>query len=296
MKSSQAKVKKAFSLLELSIVTIIIGILISGVVAGSGLIQSSRLSNARSLTTKSAIFEIDGLVAWYETSLQNSFDSSEALDGEAVTNWYDLTPGSNSDISASVKKNTLISSSSGTIFTNNGINGVPSIKFDGSSDANFILTNSGSSNSFYQGDSSQSTIFTVLQPLSLNSPLVAISNTGSSTVEIQVGESVVNLYAGTSNCSVSNNFEIGSDYIIAGYFNGNLSKVFVNSATTETGSGDAGTNSLSGLTIGTDKNGESGFIGLISEIIVYNRPLKLQERKDIMNYLSKKYKISVTGL
>jgi hypothetical protein len=31
-------------------------------------------------------------------------------------------------------------------------------------------------------------------------------------------------------------------------------------------------------------------------VIVYNRTLNLQERKDVMSYLSRKYKISVTGV
>ena len=59
---------------------------------------------------------------------------------------------------------------------------------------------------------------------------------------------------------------------------------------------NSGSNSLNGITIGNNKNNNAGFGGLISEIIIYNRPLKLNERKDVMRYLAKKYKINVNGI
>jgi hypothetical protein len=57
-----------------------------------------------------------------------------------------------------------------------------------------------------------------------------------------------------------------------------------------------GSNALTGLTIGMDKSGSNGFNGYISEIIIYDRQLKLQERKDVMSYLAKKYRITVANL
>ena len=42
------------------------------------------------MTLNSPISSIKDLYAWYETSLDSSFDEAEASDGSALTNWYDL--------------------------------------------------------------------------------------------------------------------------------------------------------------------------------------------------------------
>lgn len=285
--------KKAYSLLELSIVAIIIGVLVSGVVAGAGMVRSSKVANARLFTAKAVVFEINGLTAWYEASLKDSFNGNEMSDGAAVTKWFDISPGSNSNVASSTKKNELTSSSSGTVFISNGINGTPSIRFSGVSGAKFAAA------SFYQGTSLQNTIFLVLRPLAaLSSTAQVVTDSGASgsaTSSVGLKNNAITLNAGAS-ANITTSLAAGTDYAIAAYFNDTVSQAFINSATTSAGSGSTGTNQLTGLTIGTDKSGANGFNGLISEIIVYNRPLKLQERKDVMNYLSKKYKITVTGL
>lgn len=290
--------KKAYSLLELSIVTIIIGVLISGVLSGVGMVKSSRVANARLFTTKSVVSEISGLVAWYEASMKESFNTSETTDGTALTAWYDLNPGSNSNIYGATKKNALVSSSSDTTFYASGINSTPSVKFTGATNAKFVLTLSGSASNFYQGSSAQATIFLVVRPLSAPSSTTQVvldSISSGSTTSIGIEDTALNLNAGSS-VDLSTTFAIATDYVIAAYFNTTSSQAFVNEATTAIGSGSIGSNSITGLTIGTDKSGSNGFNGLISEIIVYNRPLKTQERKDVMFYLAKKYRISVTGL
>ena len=121
----------------------------------------------------------------------------------------------------------------------------------------------------------------------------AVLGIKATAVSFNVG-SAVDTATGVNPAS----FSAGNSYILAAYFNGSDSQAFVNNATTSAGAAtvSAGTNQLGGLTIGTKKDGASGFDGLISEIIIYNRPLKLQERKDVMKYLSKKYQILVTGI
>ncbi len=290
--------KKAYSLLELSMVAVITGILIAGVIAGVGMIRAAKISNTRLFTSKSPTIEISGIVAWYEAAMKESFNGSEASEGKSLTAWYDLTPGSNSNIFGATKKNQLVSSSSDITFVASGINSTPSVKFSGASNAKFTISNSGLSTNFYQGTSLQNTIFLVIRPNTSSSTIQTILDSGSSgspTASISIQDTAIILNAGTSNSS-STTFTAGNDYVIAAYFNTTSSQVFVNNATTAVGSGNSGSNQLTGLTIGTNKSGSSGFNGLISEVIVYNRPLKMQERKDVMNYLSKKYKISVSGL
>jgi prepilin-type N-terminal cleavage/methylation domain-containing protein len=287
--------KKAFTLTELSIVVLIIGVLITGITQGSGMIKAARLANARSMTSRSPAHEISGLIAWYEPTLKSSFKDSESIEASQTTEWRDNSPGS-----IILTKNKLTrSAGSAVTYEESGINNLPTLLFSGAASANITLAN------FYQGSSSQNTIFIVFRPLFATSSTARIlfdSSSSNSTSSIGIKNTSVNLNAGTSvdtaTATNSARFANGNDYVVAAYFNSTSSQVFVNNATTRAGNGTItpSTNQLGGLTIGTDKSGTNGFNGYISEIIIYNRPLKLQERKDVMSYLSKKYKISVTGL
>jgi hypothetical protein len=284
------KNKTAFSLIELAVVIVIIGFLITGIVGGSALIKSSTINGARSFTVKSSITSINGLIAWYETSLNESLKRAESYQDQQISTWYDVSPGS-----IVATRNTLTTSaSSALIYQEKGINDIPSLRF--SSSGKLTLS------SFYQGALTQSTIFLVFRPTSSVGVTLLDSNSSGSTSSIGISSTTVNLNAGssasTATASNSASFTVGNDYILAAYFNGSSSKAYVNNATTSAGNANisAGSNQLSGLTIGTNKSGSSAFTGLISEVIIFNRVLQIQERRDVFKYLSYKYKISATGI
>ena len=86
------KQNKAFSLIELSIVVLVIGILIAGVIQGSGMLVDSRLKSARALTRSSPVNGIKDLALWLETTSAESFLSSEAENGTRLTLWNDINP------------------------------------------------------------------------------------------------------------------------------------------------------------------------------------------------------------
>lgn len=132
--------KKAFSLIEISVVIVIIGILISGISSGIDLYSDFRITSARSLTLGSKVPRIDGLVAWWETTLEKSFDKNEAINGVKITNWYDANP-------LSLNKITLTQSNSANkaTFKANSINSLPAISFEGGSK---YITNNIFSESF----------------------------------------------------------------------------------------------------------------------------------------------------
>ena len=289
------KKNSAFTVLELSIVLILIGILIAGVAKSGTLVMAARLSAARSLTLKSTVPSISGLVAWYETSLSTSLKTSEALDGKQITTWYDISPNSLAE-----QKNKLTRTASSTVlYQVSGINKIPSIKFSGAANAMLAgLTD------FYQYRSlAKCSIFFVAMPLTSSLGIIADGGSGAygvSLVAINPPNIYFNLTTGVSTGTGSNPASIASNgsYITAAYFNGATSGAYVNNAATMAGGGtiNPGTNTLRGLTIGAGRDGSSGFNGLISEVIVYDRLLKIQERRDVMKYLSKKYGIAVTGL
>ena len=101
----------AFSLIELSIVILIIGVLIAGVTQASRLVRQSKLTTARTLTQSSAVNSIKGLLLWLEPTMDNSFKSSETTDANPITTWYDINP----QVSL---PNTFTSNSSSTLLIN----------------------------------------------------------------------------------------------------------------------------------------------------------------------------------
>jgi len=68
--------KTAFSLIELSIVVLIIGILIAGISQSSRLIKAMKLSTARSLTRSSDVNSINNLTAWFDATAEGVLSSS----------------------------------------------------------------------------------------------------------------------------------------------------------------------------------------------------------------------------
>lgn len=298
-----SKRTKAFTLLEMTIALIVISIIIVGTLNASGLVKSSRLSVARSLTERSPVKNIDGLVAWYETTSFDSLAKAEASQGVTITNWFDINPES-----IPSKKNTLTQKMGTVTYDRDGINGVPALSFssvDGTTE-NLELSE------FAQGTTAQNTIFMVLQPR----PRTYISSTVWWLIDSHSSQSVsamgyldngtngqVRMFSGAPAYSGGiERFLENSSYIYTIYYDGAYSKAYLNDATTVAGGGylnnSPGSNALNGLTIGSLRNNRDydRFVGLIAEIIIYNRVLKSQERKDVTTYLSKKYDITVSGL
>ena len=294
-KNSTKKTKNsAFSLVELSIAILIIGILVVGVSQGYGLVKSARISNARSITAKSPISQTPGLLAWYETTSKESFDKSQIRDGARITQWKDISPSS--IISGT---NILIATASdNATYSQSSINKLPAVKF-GISDKLSLAT-------FTQGASSQATIFMVVKlnyvPDASNYKTIFDSNSSSSfAFSIKSDMAQLNAGSAVATTTSANSFSNSGEYAIAIYFNGSSSKVFRNNtnstlpSSASDGSLNAGTNQLVGMILG-NKVANAGFSGFISEVAVFNRVVKSNERKEIFNYFSKKYKINITGV
>jgi len=281
--------KSAFSLLELSVSLVVVSLLMAMVSQGIKIVASSRLTTARSLTSKSPVPNISGLIAWYETSSVDSFKTNEAFDGKQISAWYDISPNS-----IPAKKNTLTRVASAAVtYESDGINKIPSLLFNG--------TNKIELANFYQGSTSQNTIFIVANPSTITTTILDSSSSGSTSSIGQNSNSFsMNLGSSVSTGTVTNPIVnlAKVSYIAAVYFNGSNSKVYFNSSSIIAGGStiSPGTTALTGISIGASRSNASHYSGLISEIIIYNRPLQNQERKDVMGYLSKKYGILVTGL
>lgn len=292
-KNSNKNIKKfAFSLIELSIVILVIGILMIGVNQGYNLVRSAQISNARSITAKSPILQMTGLLAWYETSLKESLNQSELKDGNNISTWKDINPSS---ILNGYNQLTTTASAN-IVYSQSSINKIPALKFNGGS--KLTLSN------FSQGSSSQATVFLVVKlnyvPDATN--YKTIFDGDSYTFSFSIKSDAVQINMGDASpisTAYASGFANSGEYVIAIYFNGSNSKVFINNTNSMISSSDissTGTNQLSGMNLGANKTGGNGFSGYISEVAIFNRVIKVAERKEIFTYFAKKYKIDITGV
>ena len=122
---------KAFSLIELSIVILIIGILVAGVTQSSRLLKQFRLQTARQLTLNSPVSSINNLNLWLETTLEKSFNESETSNGSSITKWFDVNP-------QSTFKNDAYQNTVARAPTYNFNELLPLVNFNGNSDGQFF--------------------------------------------------------------------------------------------------------------------------------------------------------------
>ncbi len=283
--------KFGFSLIELSIVFIVISVLMLVVVKGSYLIGQTKIASARQKTANSPVLKIDGLTIWFETTLASSFLESEINDGRSITVWNNI-----SDSNPKISNN----GSGNATYISNGINDLPVLRFNGSS--NFFTFNGDSlTNNNYTiflvatRRSSQDTNMilggtSVANYSNLNvgyflngTPRFRVSHLNDGTPATDLIDSTVSDYKSPSFEIHSITFDsaVGKKY----YRNGSQKDSVVTSpAKTYLAS-------WPGASIGRFNN--SFFNGDIAEIIIFNRSLKDQERKDIERYLSDKYQINV---
>ncbi|HLD76590.1 MAG TPA: type II secretion system protein, partial [Rickettsiales bacterium] len=121
--------KKAFTLVELSVVILLIGMVLSVVAASGSIIEKYRLYSARATTQSSGIMVMKNLAVWFDAASDTSFSESETRDGGTISTWYDINP------TAELKNNATQSTTSyKPIRYKNCINNLPCVRFDGSDD------------------------------------------------------------------------------------------------------------------------------------------------------------------
>lgn len=132
---------KAFSLIELSIVILIIGILVAGVTQSSRLVRRMKLMSAIQLTSSSDVNTLSDIFFWYEPTKDFAFatgtnpgfdfngnytDIERPSDQDRIARWNDSTIR-NSTAKKSAVQNAIARQPK---YIDNGINGLPSLHFD----------------------------------------------------------------------------------------------------------------------------------------------------------------------
>ncbi len=320
---------KAFSLIELSIVILIIGILVAGITQSSRLVTQMKLSSARSLTTSSPVSSIKGLALWLEPTLEDSFASNESEDAAAITVWNDTNPQTTQPLYAVAQTGTVADPKANPhtppatnpvdiAYEDNAINGLPAVNFTSSATtyspgkrltlsttyvsgaANyFLFTNVN--NTVPPVTSSKSTTFIVYKKTATtNAPRTLLWN-GATKTEGWGYEEITGGFRQFSSTTPS----VGTvamatiPEIATMTINGTgaAPSVYINGS----GAGIAGVSTIltpaTGFFIGNANalgTPATPFVGYIAEVIVYDGVLKDSDRKSVEAYLGKKYGIKVT--
>ena len=292
------KLKLAFSLIEISVVILIIGILIAGISQGIDLFADYRFITAKNLTKNSRVGRIEDLEIWLETTSDESFAtgadpyinlSSDPADGAKIGLWRDINPKLISANRFNIFRNNVLDNQ--PTYTKIGINSVPALKFD----------NTDSFNTYSHSSRLNTLKFT-------NFLVMNHDNLGGSGLNFVLNSraSGVNGYSllvqKLTNNIQSLNYMVGSSVgwqgsaavvkssevpiIVTFVFDGITSKLYRNGVEYST--------SFSGSYV---VNGSAQTYlaprGYLGEFIYFSRNLNDIERSDIEKYLSKKWAINL---
>jgi prepilin-type N-terminal cleavage/methylation domain-containing protein len=287
--------KLAFSLIELSVVILIIGILIIGVSKGSAILTKSKLQTAQSLTNNSPVASTSGLSLWLETTLDKSFPEGEALNSTAISTWNDINPRTSST------KNAIAGTSPN--YLEDGINGLPVLTFDQT--ASEFMTLPTASSLGIVGSAYE--IFIVYQS-TVGSGTAQYVITGSEVGEYELelnGASTTGKIRFLSGDGLPNRTileEVSPSPLSAHMISMRVDSAAAAIATLRIdGSADnvtiieavdATSSATGALRIG-GRDGFGPYDGHIGEIIIFNKALSTSERTDIEEYLSSKWGITI---
>jgi prepilin-type N-terminal cleavage/methylation domain-containing protein len=317
------KKNKAFSLVELSVVILIIGILVAGVTQSGRLIRQIKLSTARSITASSDVASIRDVTAWFEASTDGIFvDVNNVTDVEnnaVIKTWNDVNPQKPKGDRPVLKVSTATGDEeTKPKYITNGINGIPSVYFDGT---DYIFSTDVPTMPLISGDKTYSmfavfrsdlgkvetkSIITQIGDGALaDNKFVSIGFIGSPTNKGKPGFI-------TNNTTASSNWirDVGindqTDYIVGvtadltGTVALSSANVYLNSidpliSTQFPSAGAYETTSIIAdkfiIGASTKTATDQFFKGMISEVIIFDRKLKAEEAVSVMKYLRKKYNI-----
>lgn len=293
---------KAFTLMEISMVILVIALLVAGIMKANILYDKHLLSNARILTNSSPVNVVGGLTLWLETTSTKSFDHENPEDGDAIENWHDI----NSQLTDKLTF-TQGTSSARPTYTKNSINRLPSLLFF-DDDSEFMASEDNVLGSRIIA-SDEVTIFLVQNHLSGHTTSFSWApgiGSGGKRLNIHATHSS-GLYFDYGTCCGSNdrvsqavsNFSNKNKVIsFRKEFNGTF-EGRVNGSLTVSSSSFTGTLDLtdeSKIYVGalgySNESTNSFFDGYIGEIIVFNRAITDSQRLEIEEYLAKKWRIN----
>jgi len=293
--------KQAFSLVQLSIVVLILGILLAGISNYNNLVSKASLISAQKITKSSGVLKIENIALWLDTTALNSFKVDNVAgtsflpdisDKQTVGWWQDV----NLQKVYSARLNLLADNlTNRPKYYVSAINNLPALYFDGN---DFLRTENLPTNIL--ADQNEISIFVVQNVKSSNLATFTI-NSSTQTTENAGERIMLNAYYnnifyfdfGNFNSSdritktYASQSYLAKPQLISAIKNGNSSSFFINGKleATQATTSQINTNLSRYLEIGTSFN------GYIGEILIFNRAIKVRERMLIERYLLNKWKI-----
>lgn len=276
--------KTAFSLIELSIVIIVIGILIAGVTQGSKMVDKARIKTAQNLTLSSEVNGIKDIVFWFETSMQESFGQTLLEDEDTVTTWSDINPQSQLKFDL-----TQTTSANRPTYEEDSQNHLPGLVFDGTNDN--LTFASGTDFSHMKNQD----FFYVVKWVSNGTYSTILSQYDNTSGERSYFYRFANGKPGIGNgayglelsTSPQTDVRIYNGYITPSEWGmSNDAQTFETKSVTTIASTDGETPK-----IGIRSDDIQIFKGTIYEMILFARKLKNSEREAVREYLKNKWSI-----
>ena len=299
--NGQIKNKQAFSIVELSIVVLILGVMLAGIINYNNFVLKASLVSARKITKSSAIIKIENLALWLDATAQNSFKSdnltntsflTDISDKQTIGWWQDVNLQKVYPARLNFTANNLVNRPKYWV---SAINNLPALYFDGN---DFLRIENLSTSNI--ASENEITIFVVQNVKSSN--LATFTIYSSTQNAANSGERIMlnayynnNFYFDFGNYNSSDRITknytsqsyLAKPQVISAIKNGNNSSFYINSKLEET------QNTTSSLNTSLERYLEIGtsFDGYIGEILIFNRALKVRERMLVEQYLMKKWRI-----
>jgi prepilin-type N-terminal cleavage/methylation domain-containing protein len=291
--------KKAFSLIELSIVILIIGILVAGVTQSSRIIYELKLKSAESQSQASPVNSVKDLYLWLNLTSLNPVTS--ANNGDNPEDQDTISSLNDSNTQSSAKFNATQSTDSlRPKFVKRGINGLPSLEFDGTDDRLSIT------NLFTQSFS----LFAVIKTDVAGSccegyygrPIFwgDAQTNGRDGIPLSIGGSRARTFNGSPDSTLGGTTNVSDNnphiIFVSRDINNGARSIYVDGnldASDNNGATGVVLNDVATILLGGNTIDNMFFDGLIGEIIVFDRVLKTEERISIEAYLSKKWGVEI---
>lgn len=292
------KIYSGFSLVEISVVVLVVGILVASISMAFDMVSEAKLKGARTQTKGAKVNRIDNLLLWLETSSSESLKESERVNNAIITQW--------NDINSQVTNKIIFKNGSGSTikYDEIGESNLPALIFSSSSD--FLYPN-GSTSSLLASNSIFPnlgvTIFAVAKPIASASifSFCEFSSTyncaGGKEFNLKFSSDKKVIFALASSNSASSVFTSTNSYaspliIISALKDSVGQKLFVNGSSA--GSTVANTYNITIPFNGTFKIGGDANNVEIYEIIVFSKTLSDSDRNSVEEYLGKKYNLKIT--
>jgi prepilin-type N-terminal cleavage/methylation domain-containing protein len=282
--------RKAFSLIEISIAIIIIGILIGGITQAIEMFSEASLKGARNLSKSSRISRIDDLSLWLDATSDKAFDT-EKDDKSTISMWKDTNPRSTYPIVGNPVSANL------PTYILSAINGLPTASFKKTSSNCMTIPSQSIVN-----NSEDFTLYLIFSPTSLDDGIILEKNNATATafpfsLELNGGYYKFSIKDSTTTLSVlgAKKANINKPNLIRlSRTKGSQIEISINGVSSnKSDTLTSSTLNTAELAIGC-RNGATpaNFInGNIGEIAFFDRNLNDKVKSEIEEYFYKKWKM-----